>query len=162
QRRRLAEPRQPGPDSRRELLDPRRRLDRVRAKGRERGVEVAERDPGLLEGRRQLVEGRGGGGLLGGERAPRRATVGGIILKVGPVGRPEGAEDLVELDGARGAAQRDRPSARELGPPWAAGREVQEEVALEEQPRPDRHLGVGADWPAGVGDRERNLVGVPL
>jgi hypothetical protein len=65
-------------------------------------------------------------------------------------------QHLVELDRRRGLRHRDQPAVVELAGAGRARLEVDVEVALEEQPRPDLHRRVAVDRLAVVVDAQRD------
>ena len=98
------------------------------------------------------------GGRLVGQarsRSPRAGAGGRRALRLA-----ERRQNLVELDGGRGLRDRDLAAVLELRRAGAARPHVEEEVALEEEPRPDLELGVRVDRLALLGHGERDLRGV--
>jgi hypothetical protein len=137
-------------------LDAEERLvdDRLRLGGRPGVVvRVVERLGGGLAAR-----GRVGVAVLGGvrlalQRGPEAVEhVAQVLARVAL----ERGEHLVELDRRRGLGQLERAAVVELRGAGRAGLEVDEEVALEEDARPDLGAGVGADRAALVGDLHRH------
>ena len=76
------------------------------------------------------------------------------------VSAPAAREDLVELDRRAGLVDRDRVAVVELGARRRAGLQVDEEVALEEDARADRHRGVLVDRQALLVDPHRHERGL--
>src|SRR4029453_18569705 len=79
------------------------------------------------------------------------------LHEVGAIGRLEGGQNLVELDRGRGGGHGGLAAAVELGRARAAGANVEEEVALEEDPGPDLPLGVLVNGTPGVVHGEGDL-----
>ena len=122
------------------------------------GLPVVE---GLVDrlGRRQPLDLRILRGVIGGAGLVVQGLAVALeqLLQVGPVGRLQRREDLVELDRGRGLGDGDRVAVRQAVGARAAGADIEEEVALQEDARPDLHLRVAVHRLPVVVDGEGHL-----